>query len=446
MKVSVEDAILKRKESEKLTFFQMSYMNYEVMDSYLDMPTEAWVLAAWFYAFYCQPNNTKREGEWLWVSGKAPISRLYPFHIRDTTTVTKLFRWLCEGNPKERDDRPKFLEKKVVRDPEKACGKKILYKPLPMLISLCSNDVDLPRMNSAETKGAEDYTEDDTIPEPEVLSDTLFDFYKLLMQNTSAFKHQRPPTNEKPAKLWLNTDRYIKQLMDGTFYEKNKDKFDEKAEDRGAIPKLTLTQIVELCKSVKVYSANGKPSIENVFMQWDGKVYKSPLLNYVWASMPPELPKYTAEQIAKLKAKYPNLYEQVTESSLRVAKIEKDDPYMYLLYNKMMDYFDDDALVRMGKFSGRTPTKRDLTYLPYWCIMAYNSYRDKAKKNPKWSTFESWMREFKVDDRRTYTPWFWMLYWIRKNSNGKYMLTEDSQVRSEIEKRIAKPYGNGQED
>jgi hypothetical protein len=427
-----ETALAYRKRCANYTYFQVEHLSYAVTDRFPDMPTNAWMLASWFYKSYTQSILSKIDN-YMIVTGVIVISRLSMFHIRSRSTVTKLFQRLVDDG---------FLITKSFPNPMKASGYDVGYMPTQLMRELCVYDIALDSQNSESINSPENATEgdEDPISEPEVLSDTLFDFYALLKKATTAFDHHKPPSNDKPSKLWLNTDKYIKELMEGTFYENNKDKFDKKTEDRGAIPKLTLPQIADLCKNVKVYSANGKPSIDNVFMQFDGKVFKSPLLNYIWASLPPPMPTYSPEHIEELKAKYLSSKEMLSTVALNKASINRDNPYIYLLMDKMMDFFDDETRERLGKYNKKAPTKLDLTHLPDWCIMSFNSYRDSWKKKATWQTWEEWVQAFKVDDRKKYTPWFWMLYWVRKNSNGRFHLSEDTSIRTKIDDMIAHPY------
>lgn len=430
-----KQALIIRKKNPKFSYFQIDHLSYDVTDRFPDTPSNVWILAGWFYKAYSQDLLSK-NGDYMTISALLVISRLSMFHIRSPSTVTRLFQHLVDNG---------FLLEKRIPNPRKSCGFDPAYKPSELMRELCVYDTALSPQN-VECVDQYDTSEPiETPSEPEVLSDTLFDFYTLLKKSTTAFDHHKPPSNDRPSKLWLNTDKYIKELMEGTFYENNKDKFDKKAEDRGAIPKLTLPQIAELCKNVKVYSANGKPSIDNVFMQFDGKVFKSPLLNYIWASLPPPMPTYSPEHIEELKAKYLSSKEMLSTVALNKASINRDNPYIYLLMDKMMDFFDDETRERLGKYNKKAPTKLDLTHLPDWCIMSFNSYRDSWKKKATWQTWEEWVQAFKVDDRKKYTPWFWMLYWVRKNSNGRFHLSEDTSIRTKIDDMIAHPYVGGEE-
>lgn len=434
------------RHSKEYFYWKGASIRNDVLWAYPELNHRSWALFSYFAQFLDSGTMIYIEyaGErYYYLNYAQAVSRLWIMGITTTQRISELFKDMCGLGSKCIEGKPYFFKQRNIHDIEKGiltyfCPTELFYRARDTSGITVATEMDkTPIVSEAEPI--------ETPPEPEVLSDTLFDFYALLKKSTTAFDHHKPPSNDKPSKLWLNTDKYIKELMEGTFYGNNKDKFDKKAEDRGAIPKLTLPQIAELCKNVKVYSANGKPSIDNVFMQFDGKVFKSPILNYIWASLPPPMPTYSPEHIEELKAKYLSSKEMLSTVALNKASINRDNPYIYLLMDKMMDFFDDETRERLGKYNKKAPTKLDLTHLPDWCIMSFNSYKDSWKKKATWQTWEEWVQAFKVDDRKKYTPWFWMLYWVRKNSNGRFHLSEDTSIRTKIDDMIAHPYVGGEE-
>lgn len=435
-----KEALELRKQNTDFTYFQLNHLKYSITDRFPDIPSNAWILAAWFYSAYIHDAYEKVNGH-MTISGIVVISRLSMFHIRSPSTVTKLFQRLADDG---------FISIKHFPNPRKASGHDVGYMPTELMRELCVYDYTLGKQNRECLQDTSLDSIEDLPPEPEAisLSDELFDFYTLLSKSTSTYSHHKPPTNEAPTKMWQKVDAYIHELMEGTFYTNHKDSFDKKAEAKGEIPKMTLGNIVEVCsRALNPCGKDKKPNIDSLFLLYkSSSVYTSPFLNYVWASAPRPMPKYTDEQIIELQEKYPAVKEHLSQVALDKAKIKCDNPYIYIIMDKVMDLFDDDTRENLKKHNIRAPTKGDMMFFPDWCIRAFNKYK-ADRKNPKWLTWEDWVRDLKVDDRKMWTPWFWTLHYIRGGgSNGKFILTEDSAIRTKIDDMIAHPYENKYDD
>lgn len=402
MKVSEEEALAKRKESTKLTYFHAPYLSYEVMDAYPDMPTEAWLLASWFYEFYCQPNNPEKIGDWLWVSGKAPISRLYAFHIRDTTTVTKLFRWLCDGYSKEGDTRPHFLEKKVFPAPEKACGKKVCYRPLPMLIALCEHDVDLPEMNHKEVNGFEE----ETPPEEWIPSDDLKKFREgFYEKNNDYVASEFFKKDGSPTKYWQDIETYIQALKEGTFISQFGERFTDKVKE---LPPLSLSEIIDIAASVRTPKEDGKPNVKEIFTVFDGKF--SRFVNKYYKEKP-ALPDLDPAKVAKWRENYPYIDQEgygLTQLYGKIKGLTKEWDWAYYIADKVESFYDDDQMASLKDMGKTMLPNQKKAFVKLW-LEAYKGYQEqckKWKKEPKWETLEEWVADTKVGESRIMSPWY----------------------------------------
>lgn len=409
--------------TDKQAFYMNVWMNKEEMWKYQSMPGNAWWLLCWYYNFNrsgTMKSLVRPDGIYYWLNYSYVVKNM---GMVDLSTVRKV-RYALD----------KIVESGIFKKHiEIVDGVSAAYfMPTERFMPIFSVDRDAMYEHNGGTIEAPVHEEASLPPakkekEVHVFDTRLHEFYQILMSSGDRFKqHKKPVDGEVPRKLWLDTEAYLLSILDGTFLEKYCQSIE------GAPKSMQDMDLEQIAKAVHEcpWFSKTNISINGAFIttKAGGKVV-SPFLQYI-AKKLPVAPAISQEEISTYRIKYPDLFSSNPEKAYRsvtrfVGKVEglvMDDPRIYKLMDKFVEYFDEDTLSRLPPNCGTTFQPLRVKCLPVnflKMVMENHTWAEKYRKS-----LNDWLAEM-VIGRPSYA---WKAFCRAVYKDTEFFITEDKDI------------------
>jgi len=329
-----------------VSYFYVPPANYKVMDKYRDLDHRWLYLAAYIYTSFNNskmPKTTIAGKDFIWISGALAISRLSNLGFTNTSTVSRVLHQLCGTDKEEGDDRPFLLTCQMIGTQS---GKKLYIAPTNELLDLFTPDMGV----GAQTKKALDTGEPESTTEAieHEFSSEFLQIYEELSESDRFSKMRTHKVTGEPNKYCIKADGYIREILDGSFYNKHGKDMKKKPSLEG----IDVDKIIDGCLSCSMPGTTAYP--DQVFVHHTDKTY-SPFLTWLDKQQNNTTPKKqnllikpATDITEKEKRLWGNHLGSVNDILPTITEV---DPFVVGLYRAHVDYFDKENIECFGKQS-----------------------------------------------------------------------------------------------
>ena len=408
-------------------------INMEVYDAFMSAGKEISGVAVqtllWLIPYY----NTKTSSSWaqddaylektgnltyLFATNTWISAHMFPVGIRSSPTITKVMQELENLG----------MIKVMWKTNSKVVGGRIKgYAPTRLGFSL----IYVP--TAVEVQDVLDATVEEEW-KPSAYLQTFINGVKAKCGNKYRYTFYKK--DGKPIQYMVRADKYLKQLMEGTFITANK---------LGSVelPKLTLEEIINVVEITTVYT-NGSPNIGDIFYLYHRKI--SPFLAY-YKSINPDPIASDPSHVEKAKRNNPHLLEHI--KNIKDPELCNENNGMWEMAYRFDNYFNDKSVVDSISQFNKTKNsvfvvgKREVFIK--WYIQTYVEYAENYKnwgKTPKYGSLSEWFAHTVVHDNVKWSVWYRFVRWAYENQH--MWLTDNpvmvNNILADIDKQQNRDY------